>query len=62
MNHKKTKRNEMKSRRCVLNAVRLALIAIGALLLSPLLVVGGALCLVGVAQSHGAIGPRGGAR
>ena len=41
---------------------RLALMAIGALLLSPLLVVGGALCLVGVAQSHGAIGPRGGAR
>lgn len=45
------------SRRCVLNAVRLALMAIGALLLSHLLVVGGALCLVGIAKSHGGIGP-----
>lgn len=48
----------MKSkRRCVLNVVHMALMAIGALLVSPLLLVGGALCLVGVAKSHGGIGP-----
>ena len=47
----------MKSRRLGLNLVTVALLAIGALLVWPLLVVGGALCLVGVAQSHGGIGP-----
>lgn len=47
----------MSKRRCVLNVVHVALMAIGALLVWPLLVVGGALCLVGVAQSHGGIGP-----
>ena len=47
----------MSKRRCILNVVHVALMAIGALLVSPLLLVCGALGLVGVAKSHGGIGP-----